>query len=280
MPDSTVSIIIPTKNRPDDIKRCLASIAAQSRMPDEIIVVDQSSRPYALPQIAGLTHIYDTTINGASAARNVGVRHSRSDILFFIDDDVELLPHTVERLLSAFAAAPDAIGMQCRDLSPERWGRRGRLYLAIFYRGFFSHRSRKRGGVEYLRWLAGFAMAYRRKLFDAGEFFDETLEGYSFGEDWELSQRARRYGTLQIAEGAELFHHASPVNRDDVSMLRRRWVNYRYFFEKLEAARNPLNHAWKLWWEIGEAYAWLRNGMGLPWSYRATIPVRRDQTRP
>src|SRR5579875_1108345 len=61
------------------------------------------------------------------------------------------------------------------------------------------------------------------------------------GEDCELSQRAQRYGTLQIVDGSDLFHHASTVNCVDFSMFLRRFVNYLYFFFNIHAAHKPLH---------------------------------------
>lgn len=268
----TISIIIATKNRPGDIVRCLGSIASQSRLPDQVIVVDQSVRPYQLHDLRGLVHVHDAAIKGAAAARNVGLQFNTCDIVFFIDDDVELLHQTVEKLLAAFEAAPDAIGMQCIDRVRHHDGRSTSLLENIFSQGFFSKRSIWKGTTEYRRWLAGYAMAFRKKLFES-EIFDDSLFRYSFGEDWELSQRAKRYGTLQVAHGADVLHHQSPVNRESSRALQRlRWQNYHYFYDKLGASRSPINKLALRWWELGEAYAWLRNGMGLPWS---NVPTKQ-----
>ena len=38
-----ITAVIPTRNRPDDLERAVLSICAQSRLPDALIIVDQSS---------------------------------------------------------------------------------------------------------------------------------------------------------------------------------------------------------------------------------------------
>lgn len=264
----SISIIIPTKDRLDDVKRCLASTQAQKRVPDEVIVIDQSREPYQLQPFPQLRHVYGPSIRGAASARNLGARLATSDILFFVDDDVELLPNTVAILMEQFAAAPDAVGMQCLDVMPHvRTGLLSKLLEDVFDRGPFSRQPYRRDGVEYPTWLSGYAMAFRAGLFKK-EMLDETLLGYSYGEDWEFCQRARRYGTLRVALGAGVLHHQSSTNREQHEMfVLHRWVNYHYFFRKMRAGQNLSDRLWLKWWELGECYRWLRAGMGLPsWS--------------
>ena len=268
---TSIAIIIATKNRPVEIERCLASMHTQTHPPAEVLVIDQSARPYSLRAFPQLRHVYEPRLSGAAAARNFGAQLSTADILLFIDDDVELLPGTLAALARAFDAAPDAIGMQCLDELSH--GDRGRLAEALeflFDRGPFMRHPYWRDGVEYRTWLSGYAMAFRSRLFDK-ERLDDSLLGYSYGEDWEFSQRARRYGTLRIASGAGVLHHESSTNREQQSvMLLHRWINFHYFFHKLEAGRDPRNRLWLAWWELGECYRWLRAGMGLP-SRRAKL---------
>lgn len=266
---SSIAIIIPTKDRGDDIERCVASARRQTRHPDEVIVVDQSRQPYRLESFPQLRHVYNPSIRGAAAARNVGALLAKSDILLFVDDDVELLPNTVAILMQEFAAAPDAIGMQCLDFMPHQSsGRLSKLLEIVFDRGPFSRQSYRRDGVEYRTWLSGYAMAFRAVLFKE-ELLDDALLGYSYGEDWEFCQRARRYGSLRVALGARVLHHQSSANREkQETFVLHRWVNFHYFFSKCGADRKLQDRLWLKWWEIGECYRWLRAGMGFPSSSR------------
>jgi GT2 family glycosyltransferase len=268
MAPETLAIVIATKDRPSDIKRCLESIARQTRLPDQIVVVDQSRARYELDSSARLLHVYDPSLSGASAARIVGIALTHADIVLFLDDDVELLPKSLEALMEGFAAQPDAVGLQCLDVLVHEEGRATRLLDFLFERGPFSKRSYRVDGTEYRRWLAGYGMAFRSVVFKT-DLLDETLAGYSLGEDWEFSQRARQYGALRVAAGAELLHHQSTVNRERSRHLNiRRWNNYHYFFQKLNFGRDFRNRIWLFWWEIGETYRWFRCGMGLPFLHR------------
>ena len=82
------SVVIPHLNQPEFLARCLASLAAGSRRPDEVIVVDNGSD--ALPQAICDAHgarLLTEAEPGPGPARNCGVRVSSGNILAFIDAD-------------------------------------------------------------------------------------------------------------------------------------------------------------------------------------------------
>jgi len=269
----SVSICIPSKNRPLDISRCLQSIQKQTVLPLETIIVDQSSQPYDLPSFAGLIHIWDRTISGSAAARNIAWAKARGDIVLFLDDDTELHPDCTGELLRGFERFPDAIALQFDVGDLEQPLSFNRLHNLIFQRGFFNSSPIRRGAAFELRRLAGCATAFRHNLLKT-ERFDEALIGYSYGEDWEFSQRARHYGRLLLIPGNFVVHHAVGLNRYKMEQMQiDRWVNFLYFYDKLNAKRHWANRFWRLWWMLGESIRWLRYGLGFPilgiWSRRA-----------
>jgi GT2 family glycosyltransferase len=264
----SIAIIIASKNRPTNIRTALASIESGQFKPTDVVVVDQSDTAYDLSDFPAARHIYDPSIPGLTAARNRGVSEVDCERILFIDDDVALMPTTLGALQAAFSRCPDAVGFQCDDVETHDAGRLSALLDALFERGFFSKRRRKTPtGIE-VSWLGGFAMAYRSSLFST-ERFDERLSGYCFGEDWEFSLRASRYGRLLVAEGAELHHYHSPVNRAGARTLcKMRWINYQYFFRK-HRRQNLFDRLLLAWWKLGEAYRWWRAGLGLPSTLKA-----------
>src|SRR5215472_10479248 len=102
-----VSVIIPTKNRSEDLRLTLEGLAIQSRKPDEIIIVDQSPIPslrlsdFPIP----ITYIHDLRISGAATARNVAMDQASGEIWLFLDDDVILEPQYVEEIMLAYSPA-------------------------------------------------------------------------------------------------------------------------------------------------------------------------------
>lgn len=105
----TFSVVIPHLNQPEFLRRCLASLAAGVRQPDEILVVDNGSdvMPHDIcDAFAGVTLLHEKT-PGPGPARNLGVAHSTGDILAFIDADCLADPVWLE-VAAREMADPDA----------------------------------------------------------------------------------------------------------------------------------------------------------------------------
>ena len=250
----SVSIVVPSKNRPAEIQRMLDSVLAQATMPIEVIVVDQSTPAYRIEPFAGLLLLHDPSIAGLTAARNRGAELARGDIVLFLDDDVVLESDCVAEVSRAFAERPELVGAQCTIHNP--WTDAPlSLYdisTRIFEHGFFDSRPKRRRGESVPRLIDGLASAYRRELLRE-ECFDEALPGYSLAEDWDLTKRAARRGALTIVPAARVRHEHSSANRHDAAaymQLRRR--NILYLYDKLEASRDLRNRMWKHWWILGE----------------------------
>lgn len=91
-----ISVVIPYYNRSRFIDDCLASVFAQTRAPDEVIVVDDASRPSErahLDRFLPRIRIVDQSRNrGVSAARNAGVRAATGAWIAFNDSDDLWIP--------------------------------------------------------------------------------------------------------------------------------------------------------------------------------------------
>jgi glycosyltransferase involved in cell wall biosynthesis len=86
-----ISIVYPTRDRPEFITQSLTALLQNSVLPDEIVVIDQSRTDATRRAIATLgspliVHV-PSTETGLSRARNMGIRSSRFSIIGFIDDD-------------------------------------------------------------------------------------------------------------------------------------------------------------------------------------------------
>lgn len=113
MREISLSIIIPTYNRPQLLPRAVKSALAQTIADFEVLVVDDCSRePVSLPQDPRLRIIRLPENKGGSAARNIGLREARGRWINFLDDDDELLPHMAEMSLKALrnSSLPQPVG--------------------------------------------------------------------------------------------------------------------------------------------------------------------------
>jgi hypothetical protein len=108
--DPLVSVIVPTKNRPDTLREALASIAAQTYPAVEVVVVNDGDTPVdaVLDSVASRVkfQLVDSVRGqGAAAARNSGLDRASGDLTAFLDDDDVYLP---EHLAMAVRALNDS----------------------------------------------------------------------------------------------------------------------------------------------------------------------------
>ena len=114
MRSPALSIIIPTHNRPQLLRRALRSAIAQTLPDIEIIVVDDASNPpVALPDYPQVQVIRLSQNQGGAAARNVGAKAAQARWITYLDDDDELLPHMAQVSLDALehTALPGPVGV-------------------------------------------------------------------------------------------------------------------------------------------------------------------------
>jgi GT2 family glycosyltransferase len=111
LPDSVpVSIVIPTCDRPQDLRRCLSALQRQTfRRVVEIIVVDNrpgssSAAPDVVREFPGV-RLLEEERRGLSYARNAGFAAATGEILVAIDDDVVVGNGWLERLIGPFERA-------------------------------------------------------------------------------------------------------------------------------------------------------------------------------
>ena len=108
----SVSLIIATYNRGPRIASTLDSVLAQTRLPDEIIVVDDCSPDqtgaWVSAHYPSVRVVRPLANGGTSAARNFGAKTANGDILCFLDHDDLLHPHAIETLLQLLTTFPEA----------------------------------------------------------------------------------------------------------------------------------------------------------------------------
>ena len=92
VPRPSISAVVVTRNRASYLESCLEALHQQSRIPDEIVIIDNGSTDdtaKVVEKFSGsnlVRYVYEGKI-GISHARNIGVQSSRGDIIAFVDDD-------------------------------------------------------------------------------------------------------------------------------------------------------------------------------------------------
>ena len=106
-----VSVIIPTYNRKNLLKRALHSVSNQTFIPREIIVVDDGSsdgtKDWVLERFPDVRYIYQDN-SGVSSARNAGIKEAIGSWIAFLDSDDEWMSNKLEqqkRVINSFQEA-------------------------------------------------------------------------------------------------------------------------------------------------------------------------------
>jgi glycosyltransferase involved in cell wall biosynthesis len=223
----TTTAVICTRNRVDDLRRVLTSLAWQTLGCTEVIVVDDSDTTQratvdTVCATAGVpVDVLRKDQPGLTASRNLAIRHTTGEVTMFFDDDVVLHPHYVERMLDVFASSPDVVGAggSIDDDHEYGWQRLramlmlpGRKAGKVYPSGWSTQSPRSRSGpVEH---LIGCNMAYRTEVLRQYRFADDFM-GYALGEDLELSHRLHLDGHRLVSVGdARCWHLTTPLRHD------------------------------------------------------------------
>ncbi len=108
------SVVIPTCNRPDDVRRCLDSFAHVVHDSWDVTIIDQSDDDHTRAVVdqfaASLPQLRYRRLHakGTSRARNVGAEASTGEIIAFLDDDCTVPPEWLARVAAVWDRHPDA----------------------------------------------------------------------------------------------------------------------------------------------------------------------------
>lgn len=257
----SVSVIIPTKNRPHDLEATIDSLLGQTRLPDELIVVDQSSeksltKPVPIP----FRYIHDPGIRGAGEARNAAMAVARGNIWLFLDDDVLLESDFIHQLLAAYS--PEVVGVSgiVTNYTKPPFGRL--LWGTIFMRGPFEDVRQRiywncaeltNSNPIRVHQFTAALMSFRASAL-RGIRFDTNNTGASLGEDLDFCAQFERDSILLIAPKARLIHKQTPQARAIVHWLAPHAQAYYYLRERHWRA-GVWNNVCFAWLKVGYALA-------------------------
>ncbi len=231
-PRHRIAFVTPTKDRPEDLRKMLQSLAAQTRTADQVIVVDASYAPVetvvrSINELP-IDYLRWSEKPSAAAQRNGGLALIRSDmdLVCFFDDDQILHPDALEKMLAFWETVGAEVGGASFNMANHEDNRSGRikksqlsntlgLYCSQPGRVARSGWQSLYGKVERnteVEWLSSQAIVVRRRVLDEFQF-DPFFEGYSYLEDVDFSYSVSRKYKLVVVAAARFDHHPRYAER-------------------------------------------------------------------
>ena len=242
-----IAVVVPTLGRPAELRRMLRSLDAQSHLPDQVIIIDESEEgrdvAEGLPRLNIQFHALKR--GSTSAKRNLGARFAAPDmtLISFLDDDIVLEPDAMEAMLRFWETASPEVGAASFNLANRtpltaRWlkSRRIARWLGLsspqpgaVLRSGIQTRIDPLQDTAYVEWLATTAVVFRRDVL-RGFAFDDFFEGYGYLEDLEFTYRVAKKYKLAVVANARVWNYPSPVGRDRPYFFGKKEVINRLYF--------------------------------------------------
>jgi len=249
----SISVLVPTKDRPEALKACLESIASSSYPYKELIVVDSSDdaavreKNRALAEGLNGRYYYESR-KRLAVARNTGLRVSSGDIVVFADDDFVVDQNWLRNLVENYrdldvvcctgrmlAYRDDEISRLCERFNSFDKGGERRIFTgkdvrvlellkAITIVPFSASRSLGARNPVPGSIGAGFC-SFRSDIFQEIGYFDEELgrDSQSAWEDCDIYYRILRKTSHKIVyEPAAVVYHNHPQDMEGLLKLSYR----------------------------------------------------------
>lgn len=218
------SIVIPTYNKVDLLRECIASIRIHTPPSDyELIVVDNGSRDGTVDYLRAerIPFISLPANEGFPVACNRGLAVAVGDALMVLNNDVLVGPRWLEQLVACLNRTED-VGI----VGPVTNYASGRQQCPVPFTTLEEMASRfsreNKGKVEEVKRLVGLCFLFKRQVMETIGLFDEAFSPGHY-EDDDYCYRARQAGyKLLVDWSTYIFHHGSASFREqDQSALDR-----------------------------------------------------------
>lgn len=243
----SVAVVIPTLNRPKELLLTLEQLKGQTLKPKIVIIVDSSHDLID-------TSIYNTgwslfhvksTVRSSAVQRNIGMKmleNSIFDFLLFHDDDMDISPNYIFRMVESFKLGEGVVGVSGIALSGDEEDlliKKKREKSTLFIRpgtvtkgGINVPVTRLDGSIVECDWLIGCSMW--RKL-SAKVYFESKLTGYAIFEDVIFSMKVKKEekAKLLVNTGIAIRHRREGSNSTDTFSKKRDWIVNRFIASRL-----------------------------------------------
>lgn len=206
-------MVVPTYGRPASLARCLAAVAAQTRLPEQVVVACRADDQLTFDALPSLTDIIDFEVVSTAETRltaqmDLGVGATTADVVALTDDDAAPHEDWIERLLALYGepnvgavGGRDAIADPTVDSMPVN-----SPVGVITWRGRpLGNHHREGHAIRDVDILKGVNLSLRRPLWHV----DQDLMGRGNQSHWELGVclHVRRLGWRVLYDPAIVVDH-------------------------------------------------------------------------
>jgi glycosyltransferase involved in cell wall biosynthesis len=210
----SVGVVLPTHNRPQELRAAVSSVLGQDYPGDvqAVVVYDRSEPDLSLADGSRVRVLANARTPGLAGARNTGVTALDTDLVAFCDDDDVWLAGKLRAQVAALQADPDSEFASCGIVVD--FDGRPSVRLAGGDRVHYDDLARSRMVMVH----SSTYLARRATLIDGIGLVDETIPAGQ-GEDWDLALRAAR---------------RRPIVYVDEPLVRVTWGATSYFVQHWE----------------------------------------------
>lgn len=255
-----VSVIVPTRNRPQLLRKALESIRAieGADIRFEILVGDNGGLPETQAIVREFDAIHLTTsVSGAGAARNLGLAAATGDYIAFLDDDDCWLEGHIRQQIALLEASPDIDGVVGQTISIDVDGNPLGPPMPDIHPGTDDDLLRRMLG-GYFPQIGTFVG--RRIICNTIGAFDEALLG---GQDLDwLLRIARRRRLAFLSQPCVLFRERPPGSYDQLNYERIKFdrrVFLRHALPEMKIWRSPVEFARNYTRSLRHFYSYFRH---------------------
>lgn len=244
-----ISAVIPTKNREIDLVKAVVSVYNQTKIPEELIIIDQSDNSESYNSVKSLTkpsklkliYIHEKKIKGLVEAKDYSLRFVKNEIVSFLEDDIILDKFYFKEIYKAFHSNKKILGCSGIITNADTSNYLYRKFHYITHLGIFKDKrpniysflKDKSDLIVQTNVVSGGLSSWRSQIFDDIEF--DTINNFHMIEDFEFSFRFNKVypNSLFIISNAKLAHYFSPINRsDEIKIIEKKIFEFIIFFKK------------------------------------------------
>lgn len=221
-------------NTSDLLAKCLASVASQSDIDSDVIVVDNASEDNSLDVVRdrfpwAKLIAFDCNL-GFARANNQALKICEGRYVYFLNPDTEVRQGAFSATLEFMESRPDVGLAGTRIINPDGSSQPS---LEMRYPGEKYAKRELKGLKGDIAWVLGASMIARREIVDGLGGFDESF--FLYGEDQDLCLRARKKGwTIGYIPEAVVVHWGGQSERNNlpVDVWKRKFEAEFVFYKK------------------------------------------------